>query len=255
MGLTFEKYCIKGRRYFSAVGLYALSIGYNLVMKGSRYKVDFHTHSIISQDGGITASQYEKILRSGALDCVAITDHNETGFARIMQEKLGEQVIVGEEIATTEGELIGLYLKETIPEGISVEEAVASIKHHGGLVYVPHPFEHFRKGLQQSSIDRIIADIDIIEVFNGRGRFRGKPELALQLAMENSIPQAASSDAHGWRGLGNTSSALKEFPSRETIKKLLATATLDKTYAPFYTFFYPMFNRVKNSVILQNVTD
>lgn len=58
-------------------------------MKGSRYKVDLHTHSIISHDGGITASQYERILRTGELDCVAITDHNETSFARIMQKKIG----------------------------------------------------------------------------------------------------------------------------------------------------------------------
>src|SRR6266700_6012689 len=103
-------------------------------MKGSRYRVDLHTHSIISQDGGITAAAYEKILQSGMLDCVAITDHNETSFARIMRKKLGESSIVGEEIDTPEGEVIGLYLKETIPGGISLDEAVASIKHQGGLV-------------------------------------------------------------------------------------------------------------------------
>src|SRR6185437_3453113 len=161
-------------------------------MKGSRYRIDLHTHSIISQDGGITAAQYEKILQSGELDCVAITDHNETSFARIMQKKLGDRIIVGEEISTPEGELIGLYLKETIPGGIGLDEAVASIKHQGGLIYLPHPYEKFRKGLQHNSIDRILSDIDIIEVFNGRGRFRGKPTLAQQFALKNNIPQTAS---------------------------------------------------------------
>src|SRR5579864_6061736 len=134
-------------------------------MKGSLYRVDLHTHSIISQDGGITAAQYEKVLQSGELDCIAITDHNETSFARIMQKKLGERIIIGEEISTPEGEIIGLYLKETIPGGIGLDEAIASIKHQGGLVYLPHPYEHFRKGLQQSSIARILSDIDIVEVF------------------------------------------------------------------------------------------
>lgn len=219
-------------------------------MKGSRYKLDLHTHSIISQDGGITASQYEKILQSGELDCVAITDHNETSFARIMQKKLGERIIIGEEITTTEGEIIGLYLQETIPGGIRLEEAVASIKHQGGLVYIPHPFEHFRKGLQAEALERIVANIDIIEVFNGRGKFRGKPSLATQFALKNALPQAASSDAHGWRGLGHTSSALAEFPMQKNLKSLLATALLDKTYAPFYTFFYPLLNRIKNNVVL-----
>lgn len=219
-------------------------------MKGSRYKIDLHTHSIISHDGGITAAQYEKILQSGELDCIAITDHNETSFARIMQKKLGNQIIIGEEITTKEGEIIGLYLHETIPGGISVDEAIASIKHQGGLVYVPHPYEHIRKGLQKDTIERIASDIDIVEVFNGRGRFRGKPMLAEQFALKNNITQAASSDAHGWRGLGQSSSALSEFPEQKTLKKLLATALLDKTYAPFYTFFYPVFNRIKNSIVL-----
>ena len=219
-------------------------------MKDSRYIVDLHTHSIISQDGGITALQYEKILQSGALDCIAITDHNEISFARILQKKLGDRIIIGEEISTPEGEVIGLYLKETIPGGIGLDEAIASIKHQGGLVYIPHPYEKFRKGLQHMSVDRIMSDIDIVEVFNGRGRFRGKPNLALQFAQKNNIPQAASSDAHGWKGLGNTSSSLAAFPTHKTVKQLLETATLNKTYAPFYTFLYPSLNRIRNSVVL-----
>lgn len=219
-------------------------------MKGSRFKVDLHTHSIISHDGGITASQYEKILQSGELDCVAITDHNETSFARIMNKKLGDKIIIGEEISTKEGEVIGLYLTETIPGGISLEEAVASIKHQGGLVYIPHPFEKFRHGLQKEAMMRIASEIDVVEVFNGRGRFRGKPQLAQEFALKNNIPQAASSDAHGWRGLGHTASTLKEFPVHKTLKHLLTTAILDKTYAPMYTFFYPLLNKIKNNVVL-----
>jgi predicted metal-dependent phosphoesterase TrpH len=219
-------------------------------MKGSRFTVDLHTHSIISQDGGITAAQYEKILQSNVLDCVAITDHNETSFARIMRKKLGDRIIVGEEIDTPEGEVIGLYLEETIPGDIGLDEAVASIKHQGGLVYLPHPYEKFRKGLQHNSIDRIVSDIDIIEVFNGRGRFRGKPTLAQQFATKNNIPQAASSDAHGWKGIGHTSSGLTEFPTKKTLKQLLTTGILQKNYAPFYTFLYPALNRIKNSVVL-----
>jgi predicted metal-dependent phosphoesterase TrpH len=219
-------------------------------MKGSRYKVDLHTHSIISQDGGITSPQYEKILLSGELDCVAITDHNETSFARVMQKKLGNKIIIGEEIATSEGEIIGLFLKETIPGGIGVDEAVASIKHQGGLVYIPHPFELFRKGLQRKTAERIVSDIDIVEVFNGRGRFRGKPTLAVQFAQKNTIVQAASSDAHGVKGLGFTSSMLTDMPTQKNLKPLLANAVLDKTYAPFFTFFYPLLNKMKNNVVL-----
>lgn len=219
-------------------------------MKGSRYVVDLHTHSIISYDGGIIASQYEKILQSGDIDCIAITDHNETSFARIMQKKMGDRIIIGEEITTVEGEIIGLYLKETIPGGIGLDEAIASIKHQGGLVYVPHPFERFRKGLAYNTVDRLAKDIDIVEVFNGRGRFRGKAELAQKFAQQNNIPQSSSSDAHGFRGLGYATSAIPAFPTQKTLKKLLSEAILDKTYAPFYTYFYPLFNKIKNSLVL-----
>lgn len=219
-------------------------------MKNSRYRVDLHTHSIISQDGGITAAQYEKLLQTGELDCIAITDHNETSFARIMHKKLGDRIIVGEEITTREGEVIGLYLKETIPGGIDLDEAIASIKYQGGIVYIPHPYERMRKGLKSSAMNRSSKDIDIIEVFNGRGRFRGKQTLAKKFAEANNIPQAASSDAHGNKGVGLTTSNLTDFPTQKTLKNLLRTAIFEKKYAPFYTFLYPAVNRIKNSVVL-----
>jgi predicted metal-dependent phosphoesterase TrpH len=219
-------------------------------MKGSRYKVDLHTHSIISQDGGITASQYEKVLQSSDLDCIAITDHNETGFARVMHKKFGDKIIVGEEISTREGEIIGLFLNETIPGGLTVDEAIASIRHQGGLVYIPHPFEIFRRGLAKSVVERITKDIDIIEVFNGRGRFRGKQARALKFALTNNIPEAASSDAHSVSGLGFTASMLSGFPTEKNLKQLLDNAIFDKTYAPFYTFFYPMINKIRNNIVL-----
>jgi len=141
-------------------------------------------------------------------------------------------------------------LEETIPGDIGLDEAVASIKHQGGLVYLPHPYERFRKGLAGFSIDRILADIDIVEVFNGRGRFRGKPALAQKLADKNGIAQAASSDAHGWKGVGFTTSNVTDFPTHKTVKQLLTTAILERDYAPFYTFLYPMINRIKNSIVL-----
>ena len=222
-------------------------------MKGSRYKVDLHTHSIISQDGGITAIQYEKVLKSGELDCIAITDHNEISFARIMQKKLGDSIIIGEEIDTKEGEIIGLYLHEAIPGGIGIDEAIASIKHQDGLVYIPHPFESFRKGIRKETFEQIETDIDIFEVFNGRGRFRDKALLAEQVAIKRNIPQAAASDAHGGGGLGQTSSLLIDFPTRKNLKQQLSTALLDKTYAPLYTFFYPMLNKIKNSIVLVGI--
>lgn len=213
-------------------------------------KIDLHTHSIISHDGGIASDEYELLLNSGKLDCIAITDHNETRFARNMHKKLGDRIIVGEEISTKEGEIIGLFLKETIPGGGSIDEAIANIKLQGGIVYLPHPFETFRKGIQQEVVDRIKGDIAIVEVWNGRGRFRGKPKQAEQFAIKNDLPQAASSDAHHRRGLGHTYSLISEMPTRTSLEKLLRNGGLEKKYAPFYTFFYPAIYRIKNKIVL-----
>ena len=202
-------------------------------------KVDLHTHSIISHDGGITAMEYERLLTKGILDCIAITDHNEINFARIMQQKLGNKIIIGEEITTTEGEIIGLFLKETIPPGLNLNETIVSIKHQKGLVYVPHPFETMRKGIQQKNLELVHQEIDIIEVFNGRGLFRGKAKYAESFAKNYNLPKAASSDAHGIRGLGKTFSVIEQLPNRDTLQPLLQNGSMQKEHAPFYTLLYP----------------
>ncbi|MGH7203146.1 MAG: PHP domain-containing protein [Candidatus Levyibacteriota bacterium] len=215
-----------------------------------KYKIDLHTHSIISHDGGITADDYEKVLWHGKLNYIAVTDHNETRFARILHKKLGDKIIIGEEIATQHGEIIGLFLQETIPGGLSLEETVAAIKQQDGLVYIPHPYETFRKGMQHEGLQKIKKDISIVEVFNGRGRFRGKPNLASAFANENKLAKAASSDAHGIQGLGGTFSWIEEIPTKDNLAKLLANPILKTDYAPLYTFLFPLMNRIKNKIIL-----
>jgi predicted metal-dependent phosphoesterase TrpH len=110
-------------------------------------KVDLHTHSVASPDGGISESQYQQVLNKGTLNCIAITDHNEVDFAIAMNKKFGDKIIVGEEIMTTQGEIIGLFLTEKVPAGLSPEETVKQIRKQGALVYIPHPFETFRHGL------------------------------------------------------------------------------------------------------------
>lgn len=216
-----------------------------------KYKIDLHSHSIISHDGGITAADYERILDAGKLDFIAVTDHNETRFARMLHNKLGERIIVGEEIGTKQGEVIGLFLKETIPGKLSLAETIGQIKLQGGLVCIPHPFETFRKGVQSASLQEVKEDVDIVEIFNGRGKFRGKPHLASAFAIENNIAKVASSDAHGVAGLGITFSWIEKKPTQKNLVTLLANPTLETKYAPFYTFLFPTLNRFRNKIILR----
>src|SRR5580658_33632 len=102
-------------------------------------KIDLHTHSVASPDGGIMADKYRECLELGKLDYIAITDHNSIDFALNLRTEFERKIIVGEEILTSEGEIIGLFLSELVPPNLSPIETIELIKRQGGLVYVPHP--------------------------------------------------------------------------------------------------------------------
>ena len=212
------------------------------------YKVDLHTHSIDSKDGGTTARQYQHALASGLLDCVAVTDHNSIDFATRLQADLGNVIIVGEEIMTNAGEIIGLYLKEAIPAGLSVSETIQRIKAQGGIVYVPHPFETVRKGLPPDVLDELTDQIDIVEIYNGRAFAQDKSKQTVVWARLNQIPGAASSDAHGHKALGKTYTDCKELPAHDTLAELIKSATPIAGRPSIRDLLYPKFHTAKNKI-------
>jgi predicted metal-dependent phosphoesterase TrpH len=212
------------------------------------YKVDLHTHSIASPDGGLKLSDYRRLLRRGRLDAVAITDHNTISFAQVAQAKLGEKVIiVGEEITTQQGEIIGLYLEEAVPAGLTLNEAIAAIRAQNGLVYVPHPFETVRQGIQKEVLDEVAQAIDVVEIYNGRAIFQNRSKTAIAWTTEHKKVGAASSDAHGTIGWGRTSSWLEKVPTRETLVPLLADAKY-RTQSVRLGVLHPKMNRLRRKL-------
>jgi predicted metal-dependent phosphoesterase TrpH len=208
------------------------------------YRIDLHTHSVASPDGGITAVQYQQALTDGRLDIVAITDHNRIDFAQELQTRLGNKIIVGEEIMTTAGEIVGLFLTELIPPGLTPDETVRHIKKQGGYVYIPHPFETFRKGLRRTILDEIADDIDLIEVYNGRAFLQKRSEQAVTWARLHATLPVASSDAHGAKGLGKTVTVFSELPDQEQFIKLLAAATLLTGRPSIKALLYPKYHKL-----------
>lgn len=210
------------------------------------FKVDLHTHSEASKDGGITAHQYAKILQDETVDYIAVTDHNRVDFAIGLRAALGDRIIVGEEIATVEGELIGLFLEEVVQPMMSVEETIQAIRDQHGLVYVPHPFEKVRHGLSISTLLRVIDNIDIIEVYNSRAIFRYQhAQRAMQIAKQYHKGMAASSDAHGLRGVGISYSIMLEGPNVGNLEQLLMDCSLHRQRPPLRTLLYPAYYRTK----------
>lgn len=212
------------------------------------FKVDLHTHSFVSPDGGIKAEQYYVALDQGTLDVIAITDHNQTDLALSLKRELGDRIIVGEEIMTSAGEIIGLFLEQNIEPGLSPIETVKQIKDQNGLVYIPHPFESVRKGLHPAALEELVDYIDIVEICNGRTFLQNRSAQAVVWTRLNHKVGAASSDAHGVRGLGKTYTRLSEMPTRQNLVKLLGTAIPITAPPGIRALLYPKYHRLKKKL-------
>lgn len=212
------------------------------------YKVDLHTHSVVSHDGGINAAQYEKVLAEDMLDMIAVTDHNRIDFATQLRKDLGDRIIVGEEIMSTSGEIIGLYLEEAVPSGLSPLETVKRIKDQNGIVYIPHPFESVRKGLHPSAMEELVDYIDIVEVVNGRAFLQNRSAQAAIWARLNHVVGAAGSDAHGLKGLGRTYTRVHDLPKSETLLHEIAHGTPITARPSPRSLLYPKYHRLKKKL-------
>jgi len=177
-------------------------------------KVDLHTHSTLSKDGGISATGYERFLKK-QLDQVAITDHDQIDFALELNRSLGDKVIVGSEISTSEGHLIGLFLQEKIKAGMSVAKTSEAIREQGGIVYLPHPNDLYRHGIDMNSYDESM--FDIVEKFNARSF--NHPTIYYK------IPKAVGSDAHSRFEVGRTFNKVSSLLTAENIIGELDKAT------------------------------
>ena len=161
-------------------------------------KVYLHIHSHFSSDGGMSPEDIIRTAEMAGLDVIAVTDHN-TIKGGIETRKLAKGrdiiVIVGEEIKTEDGEIIGLELEKDIEKGLSLKETCKLIKKQKGLVMIPHPFENLRKGVGNKMED-IIDYIDVVEVFNARCYFERSNRKAEEFAIKHNLPKCAGSDAH-----------------------------------------------------------
>jgi hypothetical protein len=122
------------------------------------------------------------------------------------------KVIVGEEVKTAgEGEVIGLFIEERIPRGLTLAETVAEIRRQGGVVYVPHPFDRMHAVPDYEHLLGVLDEVDAIEVFNPRVAIGAFNEEAVRFAAKYRIPAGAGSDAHVAQGLGSVRVRMRDF--------------------------------------------
>lgn len=176
-------------------------------------RVDLHVHSDASWDATLTAEELGEACRRRGVKAVAITDHNKFGAHEEIARKCPDlAVIPGEEITTRDGEIIGLFLRELVPRGLSAAETIERVKGQGGLVHLPHPyvplaFERVRPAVARS----LMSAIDIVETWNARNPTGGPDRRARELCDREAKAPGAGSDRHSRAEAGRGTIEMEPF--------------------------------------------
>ena len=189
---------------------------------------DLHMHTSWSHDCQIPVEDLLDHAEAEGLGAIAVTDHNVFGGAQEAGELArGRDLIVipGEEIKTDgQGEVIGLFLSEEIPRGLSFAATVEAIRAQGGVVYVPHPFDRLHAIPEPVTLHRHLGEIDVLEVYNARLLFEAYNDEALRFARKYDLTMGAGSDAHVLQGVGTGAMRMRAFDGADEFLASLRTA-------------------------------
>jgi predicted metal-dependent phosphoesterase TrpH len=192
---------------------------------------DFHIHTRFSRDSLLTEERFiEKAIERG-LTHVAVTNHNNVEGAVAVRDKVAElgltdklTVILGEEVSTADGEVVGIFLERTIPRGLSANETADEIHRQGGLVSIPHPFDPLRASHIKEGPLRNLAEvgkIDMVEIFNCRVTFQRHNQEAAEFAARYGIPGIAASDSHSAMEVAMAFNAMPAFETADELRRSL----------------------------------
>lgn len=221
-------------------------------------KIDLHCHSEASPDCSTPLDLIPGRCIKKKIRIQAITDHNTIWGAQQLKASLEAQagdgspqvtIIIGEEISTSEGELVGLFLQEKVEGGLTPEETVRRIKEQGGIVLLPHGFDPLKRWrLKSEAVARIADDIDVIETFNARVSRQHWNQAAVLWAKQRNCLMSAGSDAHTLRDIG---SAWVDVPSRtireprDLVKALEGGVPAGDWTHPLLAFMYKSYDRTR----------
>lgn len=196
---------------------------------------DFHIHTRFSPDSLLGEDRLIDLAIERGLTHIAVTNHNNVEGAREVARRVAERglghrlrIILGEEVSSADGEIVGLFLETTVPRGMSAEETAAAIRAQGGLVSVPHPYDPFRRShIRADALERLAAAglIDALEVFNSRVTFARHNLQAAEFAARHRIPGIAASDTHTAMEVGMSSNRMPAFGTAAELRAALTHNT------------------------------
>jgi predicted metal-dependent phosphoesterase TrpH len=195
-------------------------------------KLDLHNHTSFSSDGVMSPAELLRAARANGLGCVAVTDHNTIEGA-LQALALAEadltlpRVIPGIEVSTADGDVIGLYVREPVPSGLPASVTIELIRQQGGLAYLPHPFDVVRRASITPAVrDQTAAQVDVVEVLNGRSLSPWSVRNSGRLADRSGKPWGAGSDAHRSTEVGRAYVSVDRQPTPEDLVALIAAGTV-----------------------------
>ena len=188
-------------------------------------RVEFHCHTVFSKDSLTSPEKLVAACARKGLDRVVVTDHNTILGARAAWNLDPQRVIIGEEIMTTQGELLAAYLTEGVPPGLSPLETIQRLRAQGAFISVSHPFDQMRSGhWQPEHLEAILPLVDAIEIFNSRCVQAAFNRQAAEYARQHSLAGTVGSDAHAAFELGRSCSSLPDFHDGPSLKTALLQA-------------------------------
>jgi predicted metal-dependent phosphoesterase TrpH/glycosyltransferase involved in cell wall biosynthesis len=190
---------------------------------------DLHMHTEHSHDCAVPVEDLLHHAEQIGLGAIAVTDHNVFSGAQEAVELARDHaltVIPGEEVKTDAGEVIGLFLHEEIPRGLSMGDTIAAIREQGGIVYLPHPFDRLHTIPDARTLHAHLAEIDVFEVYNARLLFEAFNDEALRFARKYNLTMGAGSDAHVLQGVGTGLVRLRAFETAEEFLISLQSAEI-----------------------------
>jgi predicted metal-dependent phosphoesterase TrpH len=193
--------------------------------------IDLHMHTSHSWDCAVDPEALMYVAREVGLTAIAVTDHNEISGAlacAALADEYGVQVIVGEEVKTAEGEVIGLFLNERIEPGLGWHETIALIRAQDGLVYVPHPFDRMHTIPDVHLLRESLEEIDAFETYHARLAFDQYNRDAERFARKYNLVEGAGSDAHVVQGLGTAAVHMPAWDDPESFMVALAQGEIHR---------------------------
>lgn len=213
----------------------------------TRIRADLHTHCEASKDSRTPVRVQAARIKESGLDVVCATDHDTIdGALRLRELADGYRIVIGEEISTADGDLIGLFLERSVPPGLPIRETIARIRDQGGLVSVPHPFSRNRRHrIRRAALELVRAEVDCIETFNAREAFAGDNARAAAYARTHGIAGAAGSDAHTPWELGRVYLELDDFSDAASLRQALPGGVVHGSLAGLGVHVHTRYDRLR----------